>query len=248
MQSYSTHGLPSSAKVSYWNDIISDVFAPLETRPTSSEFEAEVRCMQSGRLRMANAISRAATVRRLKSHTAKVDEHRFFLHLQMQGQMVIRQEGHEALLEEGDLVLSDSTLPYTLSYDDPCSTLVLITTAEELRRHLPSPEEVIGLKLSGTKGLSHTTSVMLRSLWEQAGEAMPPELGSRMADSLLDVFATSVSAARGITVADAAIVGARRVQIKALHRSQSPRSGIERALRRGRLRHFAALSPHPVRQ
>ena len=214
MQTYSTHGLPASAKVSYWNDITTDLFAPLEIRPTTGDFDAEVSCLQTGRLRLANITSRAATVKRLKTHAAKADEHRYFLHLQMRGQLLIRQEGHDALMEEGDLVLSDSTLPYTLSYTDPCNTLVLIVTADELRRHLPSPEEVIGLKLSGTKGLSHTTGVMLKSLWEQAEENLPAELGSRMADSLLDVFATSVSAARGITVADAAIVGARRVQIK----------------------------------
>ncbi len=215
MQTYSTQGLPASAKVSHWNDIISDVFAPLETRPINSgDFEAEVRCARSGRLRMATATSRAATVRRTKSAVSKLDEHRYFLHVQMGGQLLIKQDGHEALLEEGDLVLSDSTRPYTLSYEDTCSTLVLIVTQEELRRHLPMPEEMIGVKLSGTKGLSRTTSLMLRSVWDQAEQGIPPELGSRIADSILDVFATSCTEIKGMVVADAAIVGARRIQIK----------------------------------
>jgi len=214
MLSYSTRGLPSTAKVSYWNDIISDLFAPLETRPTNAgEFDAELRCLQVGRLRMANAISRAATVKRSKTHVSKVDEHRYFLHVQVGGQLLVRQEGHEALLDPGDLVLSDSTLPYSLSYDDSCSTLVLIVAEQELKRHLPTPEEMIGVKLSGEKGLSHTTSLMLRSVWEQA-EQLPPELGSRIADSILDVFATACTETKGMVVADAAIVGARRVQIK----------------------------------
>jgi len=214
MLSYSTHGLPSTAKVSYWNDIISDMFAPLETRPVNAgEFDAELRCLQVGRLRMANAISRAATVKRSKAHVSKVDEHRYFLHVQVGGQLLVRQEGHEALLEQGDLVLSDSTLPYSLSYDDSCSTLVLIVAEQELKRHLPTPEEMVGVKLSGEKGLSQTTSLMLRSVWEQAGQ-LPPELGSRIADSILDVYATACTETKGMVVADAAIVGARRVQIK----------------------------------
>ena len=214
MQTYSTSGLPSSAKVSYWNDIISDVFAPLETRPVNaSDFDAEVRCLHTGRLHMANAISKAATVRRSKAQAARVDDHRYFLHVQIDGQLLIRQEGHEALLERGDLVLSDSTLPYSLTYNDTCSTLVLIVAENELRRHLPTPEEMIGVKLSGEKGLSNTTSLMLRSVWERA-ESLPPELGSRIADSILDVFATACTEVRGMAVADAAIVGTRRVQIK----------------------------------
>jgi len=214
MLNYTTHGLSPSAKISFWNDIISDVFAPLETRPANaSQFDAEVRCLQVGRLRMANAISRAATVSRSKAQAAKVEEHRFFLHVQVGGQLLVRQEGHEALLEQGDLVLSDSTLPYSLSYDDSCSTLVLIVAENVLKQHLPTPEEMIGVKLSGEKGLSQTTSLMLRSVWEQA-ESLPPELGSRIADSILDVFATACTETRGMLVADAAIVGARRIQIK----------------------------------
>lgn len=215
MQVYSTHGLSPSAKVSYWNGVTGDLFAPAETRPLNAgEFDAEVRCTQFGRLRLANAVSRAATVRRSKAQAAKADAHRYFLHVQLQGQLRLTQESHEALLEEGDLVLSDSTLPCSLTYDDTCSTLVLIVTADELKRHLPTPEEVIGVKLSGSKGLSRTTSLMLRSVWEQAEEGFPPELGSRIADGILDVFATSWAATRNIVVADAAIVGARRVQIK----------------------------------
>ncbi len=215
MLSYSTHGLTPSAKVAYWNDVISDVFAPLETRPSDpGGFDAEVRCLQYGRLRMANAVSQPATVRRSKSQAAQLDEHRYFLHVQLQGQLLIHQESHDALLDEGDLVLSDATLPYTLSYDKPCSTLVLIVAADDLRKHMPTPDEVVGVKLSGATGLSRTTSLMLKSVWEQAEQGFPPELGSRIADSLLDVFATSWTATRGMVVPETAIVGARRVQIK----------------------------------
>ncbi|HEY0300512.1 MAG TPA: helix-turn-helix domain-containing protein [Rhizomicrobium sp.] len=215
MLTYSTHGLAPGAKVAYWNDVISDVFAPLETRPAdASDFDAEVRCLRSGRLRMANAISQPATVRRSKAQAARLDRHDYFLHVQLQGQLLVRQEGHDALLDEGDLVLSDSTLPYSLAYENPCSTLVLIVAADDLRKHMAAPEEVVGVKLSGASGLTRTTSLMLRSVWEQAEDGFADELGSRIADSLLDVFATSWTAGHGMAVAETAIVGARRVQIK----------------------------------
>lgn len=214
MFTYSTGGLPSSARVAYWNEVIGDVFAPLETRPASGEFNAELRCAKFGRLRLAKAMSRAATVHRSKAQVAKTDEHRYFLHVQMGGKLLIRQDSHEALLEQGDLVLSDSTLPYSLVYDDACDTLVLIVTEKELRRHLPTPEEMIGVKLSGKKGLPRTIAMMLGSIWEQAVEGFSPDVGSRIADSLLDVFATASMEVKGMTVAEPVIVGARRVQIK----------------------------------
>ncbi len=250
MLTYSTHAVPSAAKVTHWNEVISDVFAPLETRPNNAgDFDAEVRCVEYGRLRLANATSRAATVKRTKSQAAKITDHRFFLHVQMGGSLLIRQDGHEALLEEGDLVLSDSTLPYTLSYNDACSTLVLIVSQAELRRHLPTPEEMIGVKLSGRKGLSRTTSQMLRSVWEQAaGEGLTSELGSRIVDNLLDVFADLLR--RGERRGD---LGSRRRRQppgpdQALYRGQSARSRAQRALGRGGVRHLAALPAHPLRQ
>jgi AraC-like DNA-binding protein len=214
MQSYSTAGLPASAKVAYWNDVISSVFAPLETRPAHAEFDAELQCAKFGRLRLAKAVSRAATVRRSKAQASRADEHRYFLHVQTGGKLLIRQDRHEAMLEQGDLVLSDATLPYQLTYDDECSTLVLIVTDKELRRHLPTPEEMIGVKLSGQNGLSRTNALMLADVWGQVEHGFPPDIGSRIADSILDVFATSSMEIKGMAVAEPAIVGARRVQIK----------------------------------
>lgn len=213
MQSYSTGGLPSSAKVAYWNDVISSVFTPLDTKPAHSEFDAELHCLKFGRLRLVKVSSRAATIRHAKP-LSRSDEHRYFLRVQTSGKLLLKQDRHEALLEQGDLVLNDAAMPYQLSYDDNCSTLVLVVTDKELRRHLPTPEEMIGVKLSGQKGLSRTNALMLQDVWEHARDGLPPDIGSRIADSILDVFATSAMEIKGMAVAEPAIVGARRVQIK----------------------------------
>lgn len=215
MQSFSTQGMPASARVGYWSDLASGTFAPVEIRPVNaSDFNAELKCAQFGRLRLASVQSSPVKVQRTKRQASRVEDHRYLLHVQLDGRLMIAQEGREAILEQGDLVLTDNSVPYTLAHDDNCTTLVQIVTPDEMRKHLPTPEEVIGAKMPGSKGLSKTTSLMLRSVWEQAEEGFPPELGSRIADSLLDVFATSWTAHKGITVAETAIVGARRVQIK----------------------------------
>jgi len=215
MLTYSTRGLASSAKVAYWNDVISEVLTPLETRPSDpGGFDAEMRCVHLGRFRMANAISQPATVRRSKSRIADHGEHRFFLRVLLQGQLTFHHDDGDVHLEEGDLVLTDAALPYTLVYEKPCSTVMLIVTEDDLRKHLPSPEEVVGVKLSGATGLSRTASLMIRSVWEQADLGFPPELGARVADSLLDTFATAWTATKGSVVPETATVAARRIRIK----------------------------------
>ncbi|MEJ0028530.1 MAG: helix-turn-helix domain-containing protein [Rhizomicrobium sp.] len=215
MLTYSTRGLESSAKVAYWNDVNSSVLTPVKTRPSNpSQFDAEMRCLRYGRLRMANAVSQPATVSRPELRASDHGEHLFFLRVLLQGQLVIRRDDRDIRLDEGDLVLSDATLPYTLTYEKPCSTLLLIVTEDDLRKHLPSPEEVVGVKLSGATGLSRTTSLMLKSVWEQADLGFPHDLGSRMADSLLDVFATAWMATKGSVVPETASVGTHRIKIK----------------------------------
>jgi AraC-like DNA-binding protein len=215
MLSYSTAQQPAAGKVAYWNDVISDVFTPLETKPRYADsFEAEVNCVRLGPLWLANVVSLPAKVQRLPIHIARAGEGKFFLHLQMRGSLHISQEGKDAFLNEGDLVLSDSSLPYTLEYEEACSTVVLIASGNDLKRHLPNPEQVVGVKLAGNQGLAHTTSVMLGSVWNGAKQDFDAELGTRIAGSILDVFATAWLATPGINVSESANSGSKRLMIR----------------------------------
>ena len=215
MLTYSTRALPPRAQVSYWNDIIADVFTPLQTSPLdSSGFAAEARAAPLGRLVVTNIQADPATIQRTREQAAQSADRRFFLHMLVSGRLRVSQEGRDALLQEGDLALADSSLPYTLHHTQPCNLIVLVMSQEDLKQHLPNPEDVIGVRFPGDSGLSNTTSVMLRSLWEQARNEIDPEIGSRIADSLLEVFAASWLARNGVQPADSAVSGYRRVQIK----------------------------------
>ena len=206
---------PRLSKVSYWNDLVAEVFSPMETHAVRpDEFEAEVRYTDLGRMGLANAVSRPAQVHRLAKHIARSRQQHYFLHTQIEGKLLVEQDGKEALLSQGDLVLTDSAQPYSLSYAEPCSTLVLIIPPDEIKRRLPSVDDVLGVKLSGRQGLSHTTSVMLRSVWEQAQDGLPPDIGDRIGASLLDVFATSWIDTAGVKVAELATSLSRRIRIK----------------------------------
>jgi len=216
MMRYGTHALPRHAKLPYWNDAIADVFTPLETRPVDVDsFDAEVSAIQLGKLWLANPIAAPAQVRRTASHIARSREQQYFLHMQLQGQLSVAQDGRECVLDLGEMVMCDSASPYTLEYADPCSTLVLIIGAADLKKRLPAPAEMLGVKLSGRHGLTATTSLMMRSIWEQ-GQAglLPPDAAASISESLLDVFATSCVAAGVGLIANSAVSVGRRLHIR----------------------------------
>ena len=214
MLTYSTEQLPAKAKVSYWNDVISDVFTPLETRPINSDdYDAEARCVPLGPLWLSNVVAGPETVTHSATHTSRLGDRKFFLHLQLERRLLVTQCGKEALLEEGDSVLCDSSQPYTLHHPERCSTLVLAIPFNELKLFLPTPEQVIAIKLPGNQGFSQTLSVMLKSLWAQADDDAYRPLGHRIARNLLDILATTWMSSGRANVAETAASVSRRVQI-----------------------------------
>jgi AraC-like DNA-binding protein/mannose-6-phosphate isomerase-like protein (cupin superfamily) len=215
MLTYSTRPLPPRAKVAYWNDIVADVFTPLRTSPLdASGFEAEAHAAPLGRLVVTNLQVDPCAVERTSDQVAQASERRFLLHLVVGGRLRLVQGGREALLNEGDLAMADTGRPYSLHHAESCSLIVLVVPHEDLKQHLPVPEDVIGVRFPGDAGLPNTASMMLRCLWEQARNEIDPEIGSRIADSLLEMFAASWLARNGAPPADTAMTGYRRVQIK----------------------------------
>ena len=211
----STRDFAGGSKVTRWNDIVAEVFTPLETKPISpEEFEGTVDSVQLGDIFLANVNASPALVTRTARNAASSRERHYFFHLQLEGDLRVAQDGREAILGKGDMVLCDSALPYTLEYETNASTLVMIASPNDVKRRLPAPEIALGQRLSGSEGLSATLSGMLSSVWHQVRNGMDAELGERIGNNLLDMFATSCMEAFGSRIADSAVASARRSHIR----------------------------------
>lgn len=216
MVEYSTRAVPACAKIAYWNDVISEVFAPMEAKSQDRDrFEAEVECVRLGSSWLANARSTPAIVHRNPGHLVKTRDRPYFLHLQMKGRLKVVQDGRESVLDRGDLVLTDSAMPYSLRYDEDCSTLVMIFTAGDLANRLPAPDDLLGVRLSGREGMAGTASALLAGIWDQARTgAVPETMGDTLASAVMDVFAASWIATAKVQVAESAVSISRRIQIR----------------------------------
>lgn len=211
----STSEFPRSAKVSRWNDIIAEVFTSLETKAVKpDEFEGEVKCAELGDVYLAHVHASPASVIRSARHAALSRERYYFLHMQLNGRLRAAQDGREAILEEGDMVLCDSALPYTLDYNTPSDTLVMIASPAALKQRLPAPEVALGARLDGAQGLSSTLSGMLRSVWTETQRGLEPDISARLGHNLLDMFATCCMQTFGERAAESAVAAARRSHIR----------------------------------
>jgi AraC-like DNA-binding protein len=215
LETYSTEPLRCKAKIEYWNDVICDVFTDMETDPFDLNwFDGKVSCDKLGDLSFSKVTSLPATVNHSNKHVARSTQHRFFLHLQSQGELALQQNGAQTKLNEGDFAICDSSYPYELSYEEPCETIVLGIPAPALKTRIPQPEQLSCVFMSGESGLSNTASVMLKSLWKQMETGIPVEYGPKIAENLLDMIATAYSLTQGTSTSKSATTGARLIQIK----------------------------------
>jgi AraC-like DNA-binding protein len=208
--------LPTPTKSAYIGPRHASAAATASAAPQAIHgFDTAITAIQLGRLWLANPISLVASGHRAAQPIGRSRTARYFLHLQLHGQLTVKQDGRLCVLDRGDLVLCDGTSPYSLEYDAHCSTLVLIVDAADLRKRLPAPAALVGIKLSGREGLTATASLMLSSIWEQAQAGrLPEESAASIAESILDVLATSCLAAGAGRAPDSAISVGRRLQIR----------------------------------
>ena len=106
VESFSTAGLDPRRKLTYWNERACESFSPLVSDPADIRtFNGSIARASIGDLTIAEVYSDAQIVRHSRAHVARTRSSLFFLHLQMEGESINRQDGREALLRTGDFTL-----------------------------------------------------------------------------------------------------------------------------------------------
>ena len=124
-----------------------------------------------GDMSLAEVYSDAQIVRHSRSHVARTKDSMFFLHLQLEGESISRQDGRESLLRAGDFTLCDSTRRYELVFTGANRMLVLGIPNATLRRQVGCPESLAAIPMPGSRGASGLLSQLLRKYWRSTTRA-----------------------------------------------------------------------------
>src|SRR6202007_1036176 len=96
LECFSTEGLEPRRKIEFWNDTACASFTPIVSDPLAlRNFAGRLSRTKLGDIRLAEVYSDAQTVRHLRSHVARSRAAMFFLHMQMEGESINRQDGRE---------------------------------------------------------------------------------------------------------------------------------------------------------
>ena len=214
MEIYSTSAFHQN-KAAEWSRLNSDVFAHMAFNAGNArDFEAELRMASLGPLLLSWATSFPASINRTEEHVSQGRERRFFLNIVMEGRAAFTQYGREAVLNAGDFVLGDSAVPAGFTFHEPVQLLGLRIPGEIIRGHVPVPERLCGLHMSGSQGFGHTATHMMMSVWDQLESTRTAEFAPTIARHLLDVVATAYAMTYDTDVDETAVASARRARIK----------------------------------
>ena len=215
MDVYSTANVSGNSRASYWNDIYSRRFAQVTFNPVDRDgFEAELKMGAVGPIGMARVYSKPTDIERNKSHIDRTCGRLFSFMLQARGTGAFSHYGHDTVLEEGDFTLCDNAAPHRFNFGSRTELIIVRITPEVLKSYIPFPEQVCGLRLPATKGLTGTTANMAQSLWDLLEAGLPEKFSAMLARNFLDMMASSYAMAFDASVEDSTVVGTRRVLAK----------------------------------
>jgi AraC family transcriptional activator of tynA and feaB len=212
---YSTARVARGARLRYWNDLHSNLLAPIEIKPLDRmQFDATSRLDTLGQLRIVVTESAPAVLEHHARHVAQTKERRFRVLLSARGRVRLQHLGREATLEEGDFALLDDAAPYRITFHEPNNAIWLAVNPSTLRRYLPTPSGLCGIAMSASAPMNKVVSTMLRGLCDQVQQGLPAEQGQVLARNLLQVMASAYSLEHGCRAERSVVAAARYSEIQ----------------------------------
>ncbi len=177
-----------------WEDRISSTFVPLRARRLFSDgdFQGGVGSVALGPVTLAEVAVTNTVVERTPRLIRRDDPEFFKFGLQVAGTSVVEQEGRQARLVPGDLVIYDTSRPYRIV----CDEQFRMTVAMFPRRLVGLPEQrlaaLTAVRLAGDVGLGSLIGPLLRGLGADLNPERPivaTHLGNAIVDLVTAAFA-----------------------------------------------------------
>ena len=82
-----------------------------------------------------------------------------------------------------------------------------------MRRHLTCPDDVVAVRMAGSRGMTGVLSDFIKSFWDCRVDAAEPAVALRMSYTLLDLIAAAYSVSPHARHEQSSLVAAHRVRI-----------------------------------
>jgi len=213
-ETLSTSGLLPRRKIEFWNDIASSTFSPLVSDPANlADFSGHLTRTTSSPVRIAEVYSDPQIVRHTRAQVCRTQAQIHFLHLQLEGESVNRQDQREAHLLPGDITICDNSRPYEIIFEKPNRMLVFGFTDKLMRRYIQYPQSISAMHIPGKNGMGGLLSDFLQNVWQRCLHDKEFDINAGVTDAMLGLVANTYRHNAGSTIGHNSLGAAHRVRI-----------------------------------
>lgn len=197
---YPAGPLEAKERFDYWQDVVCATYAPTANRKlTDEQFEGSLDVRFKGGVSFSRIKSQPMEYER-GQHDDGSDH--YFISLSLCADAYVDQCGRISRQKPGDIVLFDSSRPYTCTFPVGDDQIVLAVPRTMLQTHLPHNERFLSRTLESQSPLGSLAKAMLMEVWTL--QALPDVIGERLNGAFLDVLSSAFEAAYGsVTVEQA---------------------------------------------
>ncbi|MGW2282960.1 AraC-like ligand-binding domain-containing protein [Streptomyces sp. NPDC001770] len=192
-QVLTTASVPDRDKVAHWNAGVNRTLVPMTVTPRGDgPFDARMVTRRLGCLQVSTVEADAEQVSRTPALIARSSAALVSVSLQMSGTATLVQDGRQAEVGEGDLVVCDRRRPYSFDYPDRFATHIF----QLPRSVLGVPDSDIGQVTGYAIGTGDGFGAVLRPFLTTLAsltDVCPPAVADRLAGNVVDLFATLIA-------------------------------------------------------
>ncbi|MET8577185.1 helix-turn-helix domain-containing protein [Streptomyces sp. NPDC005012] len=188
-----TDSVPDLDKVAYWNEAVSRTLVPVSVAPRGDgPFRGRIATRRLGYLQVSTLEADAERLSRTPALIGPSAEALVAVGLQMSGTATFLHDGRRAEVGEGDLVVYDTTRPY--SFDHPLRHVQHVFQLPRRALGVPDPDvrEVTGRVIGTANGFGAVLLPFLTAL-ATSTDRHPPAVTNRLAGNVVDLFATLIA-------------------------------------------------------
>lgn len=175
-----------------WKKLVSESFVPLEATPVTPGEQAFSGRLAGRRIRELAIVQVDAMPHRVERTPELIngtDGGFYKLSLQLSGRGLLVQDGREAALEAGDLAIYDTGQPYTLTFEEQFTTLVLMFPKQLLGLAPEDMSQMTAVRLGRGHRLGRAVVPFLTQIGRMLPELDGP-IGHRLAMNTVDLLST----------------------------------------------------------
>lgn len=183
-------GAQSKGVFDHWISDVNQICGPFSATPLGKDFSANIYKMGGSTLDISRVTIRGAQLFRGRNEIRRCITPDFFCVFQVQGESRVEQAGNVSILQTGDIVLVDSALPFSFTYDWTSQQISLILPRPVIERTLNLSGIELGVRIPSH---SHIASFANHLIAEAAHyDNLDAEESSALLDSLIMLLKPSV--------------------------------------------------------